>query len=89
MGTSLELAMDIPFILLNGVAAYLGMSAELSRGDCAPTWRTHAIRFSDYIDPSGAGPLMAVGGTRIEDGIRVRKEHLREDVLDAAFDMNE
>jgi hypothetical protein len=84
--TSNLLSCEVPFVILNGVAVYLGLEEGLSYDDCRPTWENPAVRFSEWLDPTAGGLRFGVVVRMRPGGFEYRTEYLRSDVLARAVD---
>jgi hypothetical protein len=80
--TAQQLTMDVPFVLLNGVAIYMGVET-VAHGEFEPTWRNPTAVFSRYTDPSGSGPVLSVGSV-FPSGFTVKSHALLPSVLERA-----
>jgi hypothetical protein len=81
LGTAQRLAIEVPFIVLNVSAVYLGRAANLELGDLTPPWPNPAVAFSEYHDATGTGPLLTVVRRGLPNGFELTSDHLRPDVL--------
>lgn len=79
-----QLNRDVPFVVLNGVAIYMGLTA-LPRDDFVRTWQNPTCVFSDFVDDSGQGPRFSVGSMN-PDGFIVKRRSLRPSVCDQSID---
>jgi len=87
--TARAVATDIPFLVMNTVAVYLGIDLRITRSDCAPEWGKAFVVLSDSVDETGKGPIVHLGARMIPDGGRIRTERLKPEVLARAFVIEE
>jgi len=81
--TSYELSQDVPFVVQNAVAIYMGLNI-LPISEFKATWVNPTAVFSNYISGNESDPRFSVAGTN-PDGIQLRTRHLVSSVLDYAF----
>jgi hypothetical protein len=81
--TSYELSRDVPFVVQNAVAIYMGLNT-LPISVFKATWVNPTAVFSDHISENESDPRFSVAGTN-PDGIQLRTRHLVSSVLDYAF----
>ncbi len=81
--TASELARDVPFIVQNAVAIYMGLDI-LPITEFRLTWVNPTVVFSKHISQNTSEPRFSVVRTN-PDGIELRSSHLVSAVLDYAF----
>jgi len=81
--TASKLAIDVPFVVQNAVAIYMGLNT-LPISTFKATWVNPTAVFSDHISKNESEPRFSVVGTN-PDGVQMRSRHLVSSVLDYAF----
>ncbi len=88
LSTTRTLATEVPFVVLNGTAQYLGVGDSLELSQLEPRWSNPTVRFSEWLDDSKRGPLLSVVSEMTPDGFGWRQEHLHAEVLEHAIEAN-
>lgn len=81
--TAAELTIDVPFVAINAVAIYMGISI-LPLTEFRMTWINPTAVFTDHISEDTSEPRFSVVRTN-PDGIQLRTRHLVSSVHDFAF----
>lgn len=87
LATSQSLATSVPFLVLNTVATYLQIEDVLPLESFQPNWNNLTTSFTQHIDLERKGPLVAIGAKMISDGVQLRYEHLKPEVLKFGFEL--
>lgn len=82
LATAEQLATDVPFVVLNSVALYMGIEL-VPHGEFEPTWTNPTTVFSRHLDSSGSGPVFSVGSV-YPSGVTVKNHALMPRVLERA-----
>lgn len=85
LGASHMLACEVPFVVLNGVAIYMGVEERLAKADAEPPWNNPSVRFSEWLDTEGTGPIFGIVTAMNPDGFKYRRERLRREVVERAI----
>jgi hypothetical protein len=80
--TAQRLTTDVPFIMLNSVAIYMGQPT-LPRSEFRVTWANPTAVFSQHIDASGRGPRFTVASV-YPSGFTLKTRHVLPSVFDHA-----
>lgn len=81
--TASELARDVPFVVQNAVAIYMGLDI-LPITEFRATWVNPTVVFSEHISQNSSEPRFSVA--RTNPGVfELRSRHLVSSVLDYAF----
>jgi hypothetical protein len=83
ISTARGLARDVPYLIFNAMAIYSGLAEQLTEVEFEPPWPNPTVAFTEYIDPDCTGPIYEVYRAR-PSGFRIRREHLRADVISHA-----
>jgi hypothetical protein len=81
--TAQRLSMDVPFVMLNSVAIYMGQPT-LPHSEFRVTWVNPTAVFSEHIDASGHGLRLTVASV-YPSGINLKTRHMLPSVFDHAF----
>lgn len=83
LSTAETLGVHVPFLILNSVAVYTGMS-PLAMGAFTPMWSNPTVSFSEYRDDGPAGLRFTVANM-LPNGVSVTTHSLKPEVLARAI----